>query len=294
MNSHSLKYCLRQSYLSLSRNVWLAVVTAGLIAVSLAILGGFLLAAVNAGQTMRSIESTADINVFLYDGADREKVRQNLIALDGVESVAFVSREAGLAEFSRLLGDRVPLSGLEGENNPLPDMFRARASRTDLVPALAAEIQKMPGVEAADFGEQLVALLARISGWLNSILLTVGTLLALGAVFLIITVIRLSVMARQEEIGVMKYLGASNWFIRFPFLIEGMVMGWAGTLAAALVVGLAYLRLAAFLQRETLAFFLQPVTHLPALLSILAALLIIGTAMGGLGSILSVRKYLKG
>jgi cell division transport system permease protein len=293
MNSNSFRYCLRQGYLSLFRNFWLAVVTAGMIAVSLAILGGFLLVAANAGQIMRSIESTVDISVFLYDDADVEEIRQKLIALEGVESLAFVSKEEGLTEFSRTLGDRVPLSDLEGENNPLPDMYRVRVARTDLVPALSAEIQTMAGVEAADYGEQLVLLLTRITGWLNRLLLTVGTLLALGSVFLIITVIRLSVLARQEEIGVMKYLGASNWFIRFPFLIEGMVMGWMGTLVAVLGMGLAYGRLAAFLQRETIAFFLQPVTHLPTLFTILAGLLVAGTVMGGLGSLLSVRKYLR-
>ncbi len=293
MNSNSLRYCLRQSYISLWRNVWLVAVTAGIIAISLAMLGGFLLFAVNAGQAMRTIESTVDISVFLYDSADKEEVRRGLIALEGVESFVFVSKEDGLAEFSRSLGDRVPLSGLEGENNPLPDMYRVKVVRTDLVPVLAAEIQNIPGVESADYGEHLVGLLTRVTGWLNKIFIITGTLLALGAVFLIVTVIRLSVLTRQEEISVMKYLGASNWFIRFPFLMEGIVMGWTGTVAAALAVGLAYFRLAAFMQRETLAFFLQPVTHMPTLFSILATLLATGTAMGGLGSLISVRKYLK-
>ncbi len=293
MNINSVRYCARQSYLSLSRNAWLALVTAGMIAVSLAILGGFLLIAVNASQFMRNIETSVEIGVFLENDADVESLGLMLEELDGIQNYIFVSREEGLQEFSRSMGGRVPLGGLEGENNPLPDMFRVRADESGLVPALAQKIQSLPGVEAADYGEELVSLLARITGWVNTFFLSVGIMLALGAVFLIVTVIRLSVMARQDEIGIMKYMGASNWFVRCPFLIEGMVMGWLGTMASILALGMVYIRLAAFLQQETLAFFLQPVTGADKLIPVFAGMLILGTLMGGLGSLISVRRYLR-
>ena len=82
----------------------------------------------------------------------------------------------------------------------------------------------------------------------------ISVLLALGAVFLIVTTIRLSVIARQEEISIMKYLGASDAFIRFPFLLEGMIMGWLGTLASTMALGAVYNKIAAFLQQDALIF----------------------------------------
>ena len=244
MNINSLKSCLRQSVVSLSRNLWLAVVTAVMIGISLAILGGFLLLAVNVGQSIRIIESNVEINVFLYEDADVDAIQAKLDNLQGVQGHTFVSKDQGLVEFGQALGDTVLLSGLEGESNPLPNLIRVQVDRAEIVPGLAQEIQTYPGVELADYGEELVGWLVRVTRWLNALFLGASVLLALGAVFLIVTIIRLSVMARQEEIGIMKYLGASNWFIRLPFLLEGTLMGWFGTIIATASLGLIYYRIA--------------------------------------------------
>ncbi|NLC51726.1 MAG: FtsX-like permease family protein, partial [Firmicutes bacterium] len=95
------------------------------------------------------------------------------------------------------------------------------------------------------------------------------------------------------EIGIMKYLGASNWFIRFPFLLQGMLIGWFGTLVSVAAVGFSYYQLAAALQRASLGFFLQPVTDAGRILAILGGLLLMGTVMGGMGALISVRKFLR-
>jgi len=110
---------------------------------------------------------------------------------------------------------------------------------------------------------------------------------------LIVTTIRLSVVARQDEVGIMKYLGASNSFIRFPFLLEGVVIGWTGTLFAIVALGLGYEQLATSLQQEALTFFIRPVTDPALILPIFGGLLLLGTLMGGIGSIVSVRKFLR-
>jgi len=294
MNLNSLKYCLRQGLISLCRNFWLAVVTAGMIAISLAILGGFLLAALNAGQMLKNVAGNVEISVFLSNDAKVETVRARLAGLEGVGEQTFVSKEQGLAEFGRSLGDSDLFAGLAGENNPLPDMFRVRATDPALVPALTEKIRVIPGVELADYGEEIVTRLLAATRWLNMLFLVISLLLATGAVFLIVTIIRLSVMARQEEVGVMKYLGASNSFIRFPFFMEGMAMGLLGALAAAVPLGVLYHRLAILLERDALIFFLQPVTDQARLWPIFAGLLVMGTLMGGLGSLVAVRKFLRG
>lgn len=293
MNINSMKYCTRQSVVALYRNVWLALVTSGIIAISLAILGGFLLLAVNANQFMRNIESNVEISVFLYDDADVSAIQQQLDGHEDVSGYTYIPKDQGLEEFGNTMGDQVLIVGLEGENNPLPNLFRVRAYRAESVPPLAAEIQSFNGVELTDFGAELVNRVEQVTGWLNTLFLIVSGLLALGAIFLIVTTIRLSVLARQDEVGIMKYLGASNWFIRFPFLLEGMVMGWTGTVVATAALGAVYFRVASSLQRESLAFFLQPVTDMARILPIFLGLLILGTLMGGVGSYVSVRKFLR-
>lgn len=293
MNINSWRYCLRQSRVSLARNFWLAVVAAGIIAISLATLGGFLLVVVNFGEFRSSMDSSVEIAVFLTDDADVEAVRSALLSLEGVRDCVFVSKEDGLKEFSRAMGDMIVLTGLDGENNPLPDLFRVRAVQAAQVPTLAARAGSIPGVELADYGEELISRLLKITGWLNALFLGISVLLAMGSIFLIVTAIRLSVLARQEEIGIMKYLGASNWFVRFPFLLEGMAIGWTGTLAAVAALGGAYYWLAVSLLQDSLGFFMQPVTDAGRLFPLFAGLIVAGTIMGALGSFLSVRKYLK-
>lgn len=293
MNINAFRYCLRQSFISLRRNIWLATVTAAIIAISLAILGGFLLLAVNADQVLRDIETNVEIAVFLEDGTSPDSIETLLRNHHLVQSFIFVSKAEGLDEFSRKMGDRVLLAGMEGENNPLPDMFRVKVQSADDVAVLAAEASLFPGVEMVDYGEELVGQLLRATNWMKKLLVGISSMLALAAIFLIVTTIRLSVMARQDEVGIMKYLGASNGFIRFPFLLEGMVMGWTGTLVAITVLGAAYSRFTASLQQETLILFMQPVTDMERLLPIFGGLLLLGTLMGGIGSLISVRKFLR-
>jgi cell division transport system permease protein len=293
MMFNSLRYCLRQCFVSLRRNFWLVVVTACIIAVSLAILGGFLLIVVNVNKIIANVESSVEIAAFLLDGADVADIGDRIIRLEGVEEVRFVSKDEGLVEFGKSLGDEELLAGLEWDANPLPDVFRIKAVSADIVPQLAEEIGAIEGVEFADYGEELVSRLLNLTGWLNTLFMGISVLLALGAVFLIVTTIRLSVIARQEEISIMKYLGASDAFIRFPFLLEGMIMGWLGTLASTMALGAVYNKIAAFLQQDALIFFLRPVTSPEKLAPIFIGLILLGTLMGGIGSTISIRRFLR-
>ncbi len=288
-----LKYCLRQAVVSLSRNRWLALISTGMIAVSLAILGGFLLGAVNVDQVMKNVQSNLEIAVFLNESADIPALEERIAQLDGISSLRFIDRHKGLEEFGRSLGDEALLEELTGESNPLPDAFRVRGVSVELIPELAGQIERFSGVESVDYGGELVLSITSISGWLNSFSIAVSALLAVGAIFLVGTTIRLSVVIRQEEIGIMKHLGASNWFIRLPFLLEGLAIGFAGTLVSLTVLGLAYYRLAALLIRKSPLFFLHPVTDPGRLFLVFGSLLLLGVVMGGLGSLFSIRRFLK-
>ena len=124
------------------------------------------------------------------DGADVADIGDRIIRLEGVEEVRFVSKDEGLVEFGKSLGDEELLAGLEGDANPLPDVFRIKAVSADIVPQLAEEIGAIEGVEFADYGEELVSRLLNLTGWLNTLFMGISVLLALGAVF---RLLRLSV-----------------------------------------------------------------------------------------------------
>lgn len=284
---------MRQSIQGLFRNLWLAIITSGLIAISLVILGGFLLVTVNVNQFIHNIGSNVEISVFLNEGTNATEVEDKLDNLDGVISHRYVSKEEGLSDFATTMGDPSLLSELEGENNPLPDLLRVRVTEPEQVAVVAASIQAFPEVELVDYGSELVTRLMEITSSLNTVFLVFGVAIAFGAVFLIINIIRLSVLARQDEVSIMKYLGASNGYIRFPFLMEGMVIGWMGTLVAIGILALIYSQFVSYLTQDTLILLFQPVTVIAELLPIFIGLMVVGTLMSGFASYVSIRKYLR-
>jgi len=288
---NSVHYCLRQAASSLARNFWLAVAAAGIVAVTLLILGAFVLFVGNLSNWTRTVESSIEINAFLAEGADHEKVREAVERLPGVASVTFISKEQALREVRKSLGDRADI--LEGlDENPLPDTYRIKAARAEDVPSLARSIERIAGVDKVNYGQGIVEKVIAVTRWVNLASLVSAGLLGIAAVFLIMTTIRLSVAARQEEIGIMKILGASNWFVRSPFLMEGMTVGFGGAVLAALVLSLVYLSLVNQLEKAPL-FFLQPVTDRQFLLGIMGGVVGLGLFIGGLGSLISVRKFLR-
>ncbi|MCD8511906.1 MAG: permease-like cell division protein FtsX, partial [Bacillus sp. (in: Bacteria)] len=277
MSRYSFLYSMRQSIQGLFRNLWLAIITSGLIAISLVILGGFLLVTVNVNQFIHNIGSNVEISVFLNEGTNATEVEDRLDNLEGVVSHTYVSKEEGLSDFATTMGDPSLLSELEGENNPLPDLLRVRVTEPEQVAVVAASIQAFPEVELVDYGSELVTRLMEITSSLNTVFLVFGVAIAFGAVFLIINIIRLSVLARQDEVSIMKYLGASNGYIRFPFLMEGMVIGWMGTLVAIGILALIYTQFITYMTQDTLILLFQPVTDMAELLPIFIGLMIVGT-----------------
>ncbi len=163
----------------------------------------------------------------------------------------------------------------------------------DQVSSVAEALRNINGVDTVDYGEELITQLLAFTRWVSGLLVATSALLGLGAIFLVVAIIRLSVIARQEEIGVMKYLGASNGFIRLPFVFEGIVMGFFGALLASFALWLLYDALIAGLKGMALPLLLHPITGLAELGVVFGTILVLGTLVGASGSLLAVRKYLR-
>ena len=286
-------YSWRQCFQSLFRNFGLALASAGMVAVSLFLLGSFFLLGINAEQLVQGLEEGVEIGVFLEPEANRSYVENELQNLEGMEGFDFVSREEALKDMSRELGDEAMLEDLQGEYNPLPDTFLVRADRAELVPELTSKISEIEGVESADYGGELLNRVLSLGYILNLAFLVASGLLIAASIYLVVTSIRLSLLTRAEEVGIMKYLGASDWFIRFPFLLEGMIIGFMGALFSVGFLAAGYYYLVDALQQVDLIFLQQPVTSSSELLPVWLGLLATGTLIGGIGSFLSLRRFLK-
>lgn len=294
MGLSTAKYCFREAFLSIWRNSWLSAASVGVVAVSLLILGSSLLLVVNANSIAGELESSVEISVFLKDGTTPDQIRDiqsKIKSRPDVAQVEFVPKEQALEEMKENLGENKDiLAGLE-EKNPLPDAFRVKAHTVEQVASLASWLESFAGVDRVRYGQDVVEKLLALSRWVRTAGLAAMALLGLAAIFLIATTIRLSVFARRKEIGIMKFLGATNWFVRFPFLLEGMFLGLAGSFIAVVVIYFGYLSLIGSIKMSLP--FVQLVDERRLIISLMQALLALGLAIGAAGSMISVRRFLK-
>ncbi|WP_027356286.1 permease-like cell division protein FtsX [Desulfofundulus thermocisternus] len=293
MGIRTIAYYFREAFLSIFRNGWLSLAAAATVAISLVILGCSLLVVVNTDRLADQLESSVEISAFLKDGLEQEEIRElndKIRFLPGVVEVQFVPKEEALQEMRRSFGSRQDiLDGLE-DDNPLPDTFRVKTRRADQVVEVARKISSLDGVEDVRYGQGLVERLVVVTRWIRVVGVGAMILVGAAAIFLISTTIRLSVFARRREIGIMKYLGATNWFVRFPFLIEGMVLGLLGSLLAAALVYTGYLSLVEHMARAMP--FIPLVSDGQVIFRLLAGLVGLGLCIGALGSTISIHRFL--
>ena len=294
MKLQTSEYFIQEVFRSLRRNNWMSFASIGTVAVSLFVLGVFLLLVLNMNRMASALESQVQISVYLEDGLtadDRKDIASDIEALQGIESIRYISKDEAKQRLEERLGDQKYLLDALGDKNPLPDSFEVVVMSPDLVETAAKAIDRMDGVEEAKYGQDVIEHLFAITRLIRIFGLVLMVLLAGATLFIISNTIRLTVFARRKEIAIMKYVGATDWFIRWPFLLEGMVLGFVGGVIAAVALRSFYAAMAAKIT-DTLTFFpLMP--QYPSMNYITVALLLAGMAIGALGSALSLKRFLK-
>ena len=294
MSLSSKEYFIRETGKSIKRNGVMSAASVSTVAVSLLVLGMFLLLFLNTDNLAKYLEGQVEMTVYMEDTATQselEAMGKKLQGMEGVVKVTEVSKDQAMARFKKRLGDQAGLLKALGKDNPFPASFEIQVDQPSRIRDLVPVVSKMPKVETPRFGQEVVEHLfaltkiLRIGGAILIIFLCLATL------FIIANTIRLTVFARRKEVVIMKYVGATDWFIRWPFLLEGMTLGFGGALIASALVDIVYTSLMSRIYL-TLAFF--PI--LPAWPTLLYADLFIlacGTFIGALGSYLSLKKFLR-
>ncbi|MBR1552967.1 MAG: permease-like cell division protein FtsX, partial [Schwartzia sp.] len=208
------EYIIRETAVSLKRNSWMSFASVGTVAVSLFVLGMFLILVLNMNRMTNSLESQVEISVYAKDevsGSGLRTLEEQIASVQGVESVKFIDRETAMARFRERLGDQQFLLDALGDTNPLPNSFEVRVARPDMVRTTAEAIQEMSGVETAKYGQDVVEHLFDITRLVRFFGLALMFVLALATLFIISNTIRLTVFARRKEVAIMKYVGATDW-----------------------------------------------------------------------------------
>lgn len=294
MKFRTSEYFVREVFVSLKRNNWMSFASIGTVAVSLFVLGVFLLLVLNMNRMASTLESQVQISVYLQDelrGAEKDELEERISDLSGIQSVKYVDRDEAIERFRERLGDQKYLLDALGDKNPLPDSFEVTVMQPSMVQTAAETIAQFDGVAEAKYGQDVVEHLFDITRLMRVFGLLLMVLLAGATIFIISNTIRLTVFARRKEIAIMKYVGATDWFIRWPFLLEGVVLGCIGGLVAAFALRSFYAAMAAKVY-NTLTFFpLMP--QYPFMNYVSAAILVSGMVIGAIGSTISLKRFLK-
>ena len=294
MKMRTSEYMVRETLISLKRHNWMSIASISTVAVSLFVLGIFMILVLNMNRMASFLESQVQISVYLKDDLSKEDIRgigDDIRGLQGIDTVAFISRSDAEKRLRERLGEQAYLLDALGEENPLPDSYEVTVRDPSMVETTAQAIAEFKGVEQTKYGQDVVEHLFDITRLIRIFGLVLMLLLAGATLFIISNTIRLTVFARRKEVAIMKYVGATDWFIRWPFMLEGVVMGFAGGVIAAIALKLVYAAAAAKIY-DTLAFF--PLIPEQPFMTIIGILIVIsGMAIGALGSSISLKRFLK-
>jgi len=288
VNLNQLRYVIDESMTMISRRKAANLISIVIMGLSLLILGVFLLVTLNVQAVIDKAGEEMRIYVYLRDGtaaAAARDIQMRLLRLEGVEEVVFVSREEALTSFRQALGgNKDMLDALE--SNPLPDAYRVKIKpeyiRSEYMATLSSEAGKWTGVEEVRYGERWLARGEKLVKGFYLADLAIGVIIFLSVVFVIANTVRLTVLSRQKTIEVAKLIGATNAYIRIPFLVEGALQGAVASLLAVGLLALIHL----FAKR-----------YLPGVLflrgEVLGAFVAFCVLLGAVGSYGAMRRFLK-
>jgi cell division transport system permease protein len=288
-------YFVSETVTNLRRNLLMSIAAVSTVAISLLLLGGVQILGMVVGNMTRSWEAKVEVSVFLLDNitdGERQALVNQLSNMDEVEDVTYVSKEQAYEDFKEEWADQPAFY----ENLPpdsLPASLRVKLTDAKYSEAIATLVNGAPGVDEARFGGDIIRRLLKVNSLLRTITLVMSVVLMIASAALIANTIRVAIYARRDEIGIMKLVGATNWFIRVPFMMEGVIAALVGAMIAGGIVLLANAVL--FTRMGEALPFLQSVFSFSSgeIASVLLVLAGVGAVVGLVGSSMALRRFLE-
>ncbi|KGG80244.1 cell-division protein [Caloranaerobacter azorensis H53214] len=297
MKFRLFKNIIKQGFVGMWRNRMMSLASIGSVMSVLIILGIVLVIVLNINNlTGMAKEQFDEIQVYLQDGINEEQIEnigEKLRELDGVLAVIYQSKEQALEIFKKEWGDKAYL--FEGlEKNPLPNSYIIQLKDIKYTEDVVNRINGLTGIEDIRYYKDIVEKMMAISNFVRAGGLAVISILILVSIFIISNTVKLTVAARRREISIMKYIGATNGYIRGPFILEGIFLGAIGSILAILIVSFGYKYLFLVVnERLYVLFTVYMIPYYEILDDIIIMFTAIGIGIGVLGSIISLRKFLR-
>jgi len=296
MKFSTMKRHLKEGIKSVIRNGWMSVASIGAVTVTLVLVGTFIMLMLNINQMAVKVEEDVQIKTLIEVTADEDAIRElgeKIEDISGVKSVDFSSKEDEFKSLIDDMGDQGKAWELYEQDNPLNHAYVVKAEVPQETESIAQQIEGFDHVYKVNYGQDVVPKLFKFNNYARTIGAILITALVLTAIFLISNTIKLTIMARSEEIGIMKLVGATNSFIRWPFFIEGFLLGVLGSIIPVTVLSIGYSYLYKTLIGQTSFPFVQLLPLNPFLWQLSLLIILIGAVIGMWGSGMSIRKFLK-
>lgn len=289
-------YTFKQAFSQISRNKGMSFTATLAITAMMLILGLFFTTFVNVDLFAEVIQQDYNvIEVYLADKNDdakNESIGKSLKSMIGVNNVKYRSKEDALKIMKERWGDNAYL--LDNlQSNPLPNSYLVYVDDKASADKVSTEAKEIQGVSDIKYYQDTVAKLSKITDAVELGSIVIMAFLVVVSIILVANTIKLTIFNRQKEIGIMKYLGATNWFVRAPFVVEGTILGVLSALVSTGILGLIYSRFVSSIGPDILRVLSVPVISATYLLpNLMAIFLSLGVGIGICGSIISIRKFL--
>ena len=290
-------YLLGEGFRNVFHNKKSSGASLAIMCATMLIFGLFFMIIENLNNAVETLETQQGIQVFIQKtatDAQMEQIGEQIQAIDGVNKVTFVSKEDALNQTKEKLKDKQALIAGWDESNPFKASYLVTLTDLKLSSQVQDEIKKIDNIDSIQSRDETINGLVAIANGVRIVSAVILTLLVLISIFIIGNTIKLTVHARRKEISIMKYVGATDSFIRWPFVIEGIIIGVVAALLSILVLGIAYSLItnaAANSIISTMGIKLLSFTDMTTLLVIVY--MVLGIGIGALGSSISMRKYLQ-
>jgi cell division transport system permease protein len=289
MNWHSLEFFVLETGRNLYRQRLMSWAAATVMGVALAVLGSGTLLLANINRWTDEVLSDLEVAAYLKPDTSADEARvlvRQVKSWPETAEVRFVPREQAFQEMKRSLRD----PALDTIQNPLPDAIRLRASRAELIPGLSHRLRRLAPVEEVIDARATVTKLLAAARVVRTVSLALGVLLAVAAVLLIYSAVRLTLFARRRDISIMQLVGATRTFVGAPFVLEGCALGIVGAALAAAFILPSYSYVLGSTRRLSLLISLAPIQ---AAVQTALVLLAAGAVLGTLSSLLALGRFVR-
>lgn len=286
----------RESLKSIKRNGWMTFASVSAVTVTLILVGVFFVIMMNLNRVAQTIEEDVEIRVHIDVAAneqDQQSLKSEIEKIPEVKSVVYSPKQQELDSLVKSLGEDGKSFKLFEQDNPLNDVFVVKTKNPADTMKAAKKIEKINFVSKVKYGAGKVEKLFKFINASRN----VGIVLIIGlfftAIFLISNTIKITIIARRREIKIMRLVGATNNFIRWPFFLEGLWLGILGSILPIILISIAYYRAYDYLGPKLEGTFIKILPFNPFAFQVSGILILMGALIGVWGSVMSVRKFLK-